>query len=90
MFAVFSHGFAFGLGGLFALAVMAMAQRRENGRRRGMLCDSCKHAKPIKNPYYQTEDGREWKLKERYVRCAVRRPMWTVEKRNHCNDYKER
>ena len=52
-------------------------------------CDTCRHAKPVKREYYSTADGREWQLTIEYVNCAVRKPMWTVEKRRECWDYRE-
>ena len=53
------------------------------------LCDSCRHAKPAPRCYYQTQDGRKWSFNVEYVRCAVRKPLWTVEKRKECWDYEQ-
>lgn len=54
------------------------------------LCDTCKHAKPVRKSYYTTEDGRTWTNDANHVHCAASRPIWTFEKRTECFDYKPR
>lgn len=56
----------------------------------GYLCDTCRHAKPAPRKYYRTDDGCEWSNRTEYVRCSVRMPLWTVEKRTECWDYVKR
>lgn len=56
----------------------------------GWLCDTCRYAKPARREYWTTEDGSEWSSRREYVRCAVRKPLWTVEKRTECWDYEQR
>lgn len=55
----------------------------------GYLCDTCGHAKPAPRKYWSTEDGLEWTSKIEYVRCDAHRPLWTVEKRTECWDYRK-